>query len=170
MKVSLTVKLWQSVSTLVAGASLGALVTWLFTRGHPDAAVTPAAPEESANGGNEPRARLASALGGAVESLRSARERKLHEAESALDVEALRVVLAEIPGSEQVHLRDLGGGIVEALGAASDPHTVQQVLAALRSAPGVTVVVNRIWTPASARERKPDLSHIPRVRRDTNVN
>jgi hypothetical protein len=102
-----------------------------------------------------------------VETLRSARERK---GDGALDLDALRVALTGIPGSEQVHLRDLGGGIVEALGAAPDSATVQQVLAALREVEGVTVVVNRIWTPSSARERKPDLSHIPRVRKDTSVN
>jgi len=58
----------------------------------------------------------------------------------------------------------------QSMGPAPDPGTVHQILTVVRTGPGVTVVVNRIWTPASAHGRKPDLSHIPRARRDTSVN
>jgi hypothetical protein len=159
-------KLWQSLPTLFAGASLGALVTWLVTRARPRAPEQESPAEEAQR---EARARLSDALGGAAQVPRAPRERR-GEGEGALDLERLRAGVAAIPGCEQVHLRDLGGGIVEALGAAPDPGTVHHVLAALRGVPGVSVVVNRIWTPASAGARKPDLSHIPRVRRDSSVN
>jgi hypothetical protein len=161
------VKLWQILPTFVAGASLGALVTWLSTRARRNAPV-----EQETPGEPEPRAPgLGQALGGAAaQTLRGARERRGRGEETPLDLERMRAEVAAIPGCDQVHLRDLGGGIVEVLGAAPDPNTVNLVLTSLRDEPGVSVVVNRIWTPASAGERKPDLSPIPRVRRDTSVN
>jgi hypothetical protein len=55
---------------------------------------------------------------------------------------------------------------VEALGSAPDADAVQQVLDTLRASEGVTVVVNRIWTPASATSRAADLSPSPRARPD----
>jgi hypothetical protein len=70
--------------------------------------------------------------------------------------------LAGVPGCDQVCVRDLGGGIVEAFGAAPDGEAVSRVLAVLRGEPGVVYVVNRIWTPASASARSPDLTHPPR--------
>jgi hypothetical protein len=166
MKGSLR-KLWQSLPTFAAGASLGVLATWLLTRRpHDDPRPETGADEQEST---EPRVRLRDALSGDA-AARGGRERRPRDSESALNLEGLKADIASIPGCDQVHLRDLGGGIVEALGAAPDSDTVHLVLTSLRAARGVTVVVNRIWTPASARERKPDLSHIPRVRRDTSVN
>ena len=157
--------LTRSLSTLLAGASVGALAMWLWGRRSSRAALVSGSPVQEGEGSRpdvaeEPAEALA----------RAPKRRKLEDPDAPLDVDALRATLADVSGSEQVHLRHLGGGIVEALGAAPDAAAVHRVLSALRSAEGVTVVVNRIWTPSSARERKPDLSHIPRSRRDTSVN
>jgi hypothetical protein len=67
--------------------------------------------------------------------------------------------LTQLAGCEQVCLRDLGGGIVEAFGAAPDAEAVYRVLATIREEPGVEFVVNRIWTPGLAQGRSADLSH-----------
>ena len=161
-------KLRQLLPTFFTGASLGALVTWALTRNRRAVQAGRGASSAEAREA-ESRVRLRDALAGDA-AARGLRERRARDADPGLDLDGLKADVASIPGCEQVHLRDLGGGIVEALGAAPDSNTVHQVLTSLRAAPGVTVVVNRIWTPASARERKPDLSHIPRVRRDTSVN
>jgi hypothetical protein len=153
---------WHTLATLVGGASLGLLLAWLVSRERaPGAPVVRAPSAEGAPGG---LGRWSSA----IDSVRGERLRAPRAPD--LDLDALRVALAQIPGTEQIHLRHLGGGIVEALGAATDPGTVHQVLTVLRTGAGVTVVVNRIWTPASTQGRKPDLSHIPRARRDSSVN
>ena len=161
---------WRTLTTLAGGASLGLLVEWLVSRQGGRGAPVVRAPVQGADGEHPARGRWSDTLSGAVDSIRGERGRTSSAAESSVDVDALRASLAAIPGSEQIHLRHLGGGIVEALGAAPDPATVHHVLAVVRTGPGVTVVVNRIWTPASAHARKPDLSHVPRARRDTSVN
>jgi hypothetical protein len=153
---------WHTLTTLVGGASLGLALAWLVSRDRSRGAPVVRAP--SAEGSERALGRWSSA----VDSLRGERLRAPRAPD--LDLDGLRVALASIPGTEQIHLRHLGGGIVEALGAAPDPATVHQVLTVLRMGAGVTVVVNRIWTPASAHAKKPDLSHIPRTRRDTSVN
>jgi hypothetical protein len=153
---------WHTLTTLVGGASLGLGLAWLVSRERTRGAPVVRAPSSE----EEP-----SGLGrwsSAVDSVRGERIRAPRAPD--LDLDGLRVALAAIPGTEQIHLRHLGGGIVEALGAAPDPGTVHQVLTVLRTGAGVTVVVNRIWTPASAHGKKPDLSHIPRTRRDSSVN
>jgi hypothetical protein len=157
----------RTLPTLLAGASMGALAMWLWGRRRSRAAVVggPTARADAENTVDEAADEHAEAALG-----KAPKRKKLDDPHVPLDLGALRYTLADIPGSEQVHLRHLGGGIVEALGAAPDAATVHRVLTALRSADGVNVVVNRIWTPSSARERKPDLSHIPRSRRDTSVN
>jgi hypothetical protein len=153
---------WHTLITLLGGASLGLLLAWLVSRDRSGGAPVVRAP--SAEGEPAGSGRWSTA----VDSFRGERIRAPRAPD--LDLDGLRVAVAHVPGTEQIHLRHLGGGIVEALGAAPDPGTVHQVLTVLRTGAGVTVVVNRIWTPVSAHGKKPDLSHIPRARRDTSVN
>lgn len=89
-------------------------------------------------------------LGALAAAWLSVRALRSGNGSTPVDLDALQGSLAEIAGSEDVHLRDLGEGIVEALGAAPDAEVVEQVLATLRAGSGVSVVVNRIWTQAPA--------------------
>jgi hypothetical protein len=79
-------------------------------------------------------------------------------------LDSLQSRLEGVSGAARVCLRDLGAGIVEAFGEAPDAEAVERVVAALREEPGVSFVVNRIWTPASAEVRSADLTHSPRKR------
>jgi hypothetical protein len=71
---------------------------------------------------------------------------------AALDLPGLEAATRELSGGEHVSLRDLGGGIVEAFGDAADADAVERVLSFVRERPGVSVVVNRIWTAVPPRE------------------
>jgi hypothetical protein len=87
------------------------------------------------------------------------RNGRVAKRESGCDLDRIQVKLSELPGGEQVGVRDLGGGIMEAFGAAPDAEAVFRVLTALREEPGVEFVINRIWTPGLAQERSTDLTH-----------
>jgi hypothetical protein len=154
--------------TFIVGASAGVLVAWLLRAGRSRGAKGGGADGAGGYGpaSEEVRGRWAEAIEGVVGTLMTARERLLGDGDPLIDLDALRASLAVVSGSERVHLRDLGGGIVEALGEAPDAETVHRALDALRAGEGVSVVVNRIWTPASATERAADLSHSPRVSPD----
>ena len=80
------------------------------------------------------------------------------------DLRSMQDRLSELPECEGVRLRDLGDGIVEAFGSAPHADAVSKALAVLKDQAGAVFVVNRIWTPTSARERPADLSHTPRMR------
>lgn len=153
MKESWRETLLGALPTLLAGASAGLVLGWILSRRSLRSPTGTARADLGGGGARDQvaalRARWSEALDGAVETLLAARERMLREA-PPVDLGELGSGLAEVDGGEGVHLRDLGGGIIEALGSATDEAAVGRVLSYLRSAPGVAVVVNRIWTPGSA--------------------
>jgi hypothetical protein len=63
------------------------------------------------------------------------------------DLDAMAARLARVPGTGELRLRSLGGGILELVGSAAPNLDVPALLAALAMEPRVTVVVNRVWTP-----------------------
>ena len=63
------------------------------------------------------------------------------------DLDAMTARLGRVPGTKDLRLRSLGGGILELVGSASSALDVPALLAALAMEPRVTVVVNRVWTP-----------------------
>lgn len=95
------------------------------------------------------------AWAGAVRSLEQARERL--KSTTPVDLEALTRRLSALPCGERVRVRDLGEGIVEVVGAAPDEATARALLDAAGGAPGVEVVVNRVWTPSSGVHNVPGL-------------
>ena len=84
--------------------------------------------------------------------LRAARQRLRPPLEPDLDAIAAR--LHAEPGTRDFRVRSLGGGILKLMGSASDEADLPTLLESLTSEPGVTVVVNRAWTPASLRPRR----------------
>ena len=65
------------------------------------------------------------------------------------DLDAMAARLSRVPGTADLRLRSLGGGILELVGSASPDLDVPALLAALAMEPRVAVVVNRVWTPDS---------------------
>ena len=53
------------------------------------------------------------------------------------------------PGTSDLHVRSLGGGILELVGSAPDELDLPEVLHVLAAEAGVSVVVNRVWTSRS---------------------
>lgn len=85
---------------------------------------------------------------GAVQGLEQARD--LLVGPVAVDLEALRARLGELPSADGVRVRELGEGILEVVGRAPDDAAARALLEAVAAEPGVEVVVNRVWTPSSA--------------------
>jgi hypothetical protein len=65
------------------------------------------------------------------------------------DLDAISERLHARPGTDDLRVRSLGGGILELVGGAADELDLKAVLDALVAEPGVSVVVNRVWTPGS---------------------
>jgi len=136
----------------LTGASAGLLAGVLVARrrgggGSGGGAPSPRAAREGRTIGEG----WSSALEGAARGLAAARERlglKPGEATEP-DPGALAATLVDRPGAEGVRVRDLGGGIVEVYGTAPGADVVDGILRAVTEVPGVLVVVNRVWTPAS---------------------
>ena len=90
---------------------------------------------------------------GAVEGLAQARE--LLGREDTVDLTELERLIAESPCAKECHLRQLGDGIIEVVGECDSEQAAERLLSVLTLAPGVEVVVNRVWTPASAALSEP---------------
>lgn len=88
------------------------------------------------------------AVDGASEGLSNARQ--LVSPGPELDEEALEEMLAKTPGSSGCRLRFLSDGIVEVVGSCASEEALTEILDALAAAPGVEVVVNRVWTDDSS--------------------
>lgn len=67
----------------------------------------------------------------------------------SLDPRRLRERIRGLPGGREVGIRIMGKGIVELVGDAPSAEAARLLLNEVRSAPGVDVVVNRLWTPSS---------------------
>ena len=63
-----------------------------------------------------------------------------------LDLEGLTDRLLDRAGADGLRLRALGKGIIEVVGSAGAELDLPELLAALGAQPGVSVVVNRVWT------------------------
>ena len=150
-------RLGERLPAFLAGASAGLLVAWLASRPRSARNVQPAAgPRPHSGEAQRATGRWAETWGDAMESLASARERFLRPV-LPMDVEGLRGRLAELPEGRDLEIRELGEGIVEVLGHAEDQEVVQRVLDLLAEAPGVNVVVSRVWTPSSLSPADPHL-------------
>lgn len=88
------------------------------------------------------------AVEGASEGLSSARH--LMSPGPQLDQEALEKILAKTADSSGCRLRVLSDGIVEVVGSCASEEVLSEILDALAAAPGVEVVVNRVWTSDSS--------------------
>jgi hypothetical protein len=151
-------RLGERLPAFLAGASAGLLAAWLAYRPRLARSVEPAAGSRLPSGEAQRVAgRWAETWGDAMETLASARERFLRPA-PRMDVEVLRSRLAEVPEGRDLEIRELGEGIVEVLGHAEDQEVVQRALDLLAAAPGVDVVVNRVWTPSSLSPGDPHLA------------
>lgn len=95
------------------------------------------------------------ALAGAAWGLDRARD--LLTKPPPLDLVDLERRVAALPAGRRVRVRVLGSGIVEVVGSAPDDEAARVVLETVEAAPGVEVVVNRVWTPSSAVRNVSDL-------------
>jgi hypothetical protein len=115
----------------IAGAVAGVLASWIVLRRSAlgaDAAAGPE-PEVPRDRPAPPRARVRAA---------------------APDLDAIAGRLHARPGTHDLRVRSLGGGILELVGSATDEFDLKAALDALAVEPGVSVVVNRVWTPGSS--------------------
>lgn len=132
--------------SFLAGASAGLLVGWILSRSG-----SSGEPPLLEADGERPAAatpRRAGARDGALDKLATAAGR-MRGSREALDLDALRAKIRAMPEGQDVEVRDLRGGIVEVLGHAQHAEAVRRILDALAGAPGVSVVVNRLWEPSS---------------------
>lgn len=65
------------------------------------------------------------------------------------DLDAMSARLGRVAGAEGLRLQSLGGGILELVGSAGSEFDLSALLTVLATEPGVSVVVNRVWTPGS---------------------
>ena len=79
------------------------------------------------------------------------------------DVEAMTTRLRERAGAGGLRVRSLGQGILELVGTAHEEADVHSLLDFLAAEPGVSVVVNRVWT-AGAGSGLPQLGATPMSR------
>lgn len=73
-------------------------------------------------------------------------------------IEGLRERLRALPGGAGVEVREMAEGILEMVGNVATDDQAAALLEEARSAEGVEVVVNRLWTPTSRaplRDRRP---------------
>ena len=75
--------------------------------------------------------------------------RGLRRAPVPPDLAAIAERLHARPGTQDLQLRSLGGGILELVGSAPDELDLAATLQALADEPNVSVVVNRVWTSRS---------------------
>ena len=87
------------------------------------------------------------AVGMAAEGLRLV-DRRLRRPAPVAD-RRLADALGALDGARRLRAHALGAGVVDLTGEA-DAETAEVARAALEAVPGVEVVVNRVWTPASA--------------------
>jgi hypothetical protein len=120
---------------VLMGAAVGAAALWLLRR-EPSAAPAGLRPGDPGftDDGDSPRPL-------------ARRERKRGP---SVDASALTARLHERPGTADLRVQSLGQGIVELVGSAGADLDLGALIKALADEPGVTVVVNRVWTPASA--------------------
>ena len=126
----------------VAGAATGLLAGILLrARGGRDA-------PPAGGGAGEGWSRLRDAWDDAAEGLAAARDRV--RPRPILDEHGLGERVAGLACAARCRVRVLGEGIVELVGRCSSDDELRVLLDALAAEPGVEVVVNRVWTPASA--------------------
>jgi hypothetical protein len=116
----------------VAGALAGALASWVVMRpraGEAGTATTTAA-RALKERWSPPRPRARAAV-------------------PTPDLAAITERLHARPGTAQLRVRSLGGGILELVGSAPDELDLPALLDELAAAAGVSVVVNRAWTSRS---------------------
>ena len=112
----------------VAGAVAGVLASWILLRRTALGAGATAGPALAGDRPVPPRPR---------------------ERGATADLDAISERLHARPGTDDLRVRSLGGGILELVGSAADELDLKAVLDALAAEPGVSVVVNRVWTPGS---------------------
>jgi hypothetical protein len=113
----------------VAGAVAGVLTSWILLRR---------------------TALAADAAAGPAPEVPRERSGLLRGREAAPDLDAIAERLHARPGSDDLRVRSLGGGILELVGSAADEFDLKAALDGLAAEPGVSVVVNRVWTPGSS--------------------
>lgn len=138
--------------SFLLGASAGLLLAWAIARRGGDGEAAGAAADDTRRSTWE---RWSDTWEDAVEGLASARARIVGADPESPDLEALTDLLRSVKGAERVDLRGLRNGIVEIVGSAPDEATVTEALDLLAKAPGVSVVVNRVWTPSSSAHSVP---------------
>ena len=141
-------RLAEQAPGFLAGACAGFLLAWVLAYSR---APFQARLADPVAGSKEPSgpSRWAEAWEDARESLASARGRFLG-ASGGPDLQALRARVGATAEGKEIEVRDLRGGILEVVGWAPDRAAVRRVLEVLAGAPGVEVVVNRVWTPWSS--------------------
>ena len=65
------------------------------------------------------------------------------------DLDTLTEMLQSWPGAEELYVRSFGQGICELVGSASGELDIAALVQSLASEPGVSAVVNRVWTVES---------------------
>ena len=66
-----------------------------------------------------------------------------------LDLDALTARVRALPGAEELQVKSFGQGICELVGSAGGEIDVAGLVRALAAEPGVSALVNRVWTPES---------------------
>jgi hypothetical protein len=113
----------------VAGAVAGVLASWILLRRTALGAGAAAGPASESERPIPPRARARSV--------------------PSPDLLAIAGRLHARPGTDDLRVRSLGGGILELVGNAADELDLKAALDSVAAEPGVSVVVNRVWTPGS---------------------
>lgn len=130
------------------GAAAGFATAWWLSRLNEE-------PVRSAGGAGEVDTSWADRWGDRVDAAVDAATGGLRAVERRwrparpIDLAVLRAALSELPGTDELRVAVLGGGVVEIEGAAGD-ETVDGARAALLRQEGVRKVINRVWTPSSA--------------------
>jgi hypothetical protein len=118
----------------VAGALAGVLASWLVLRTRDGEATDP---------GRAPPV-------GKLRERWSSVPRPRTRSTPTPDLTGIEERLRLRPGTQELRVRSLGGGILELVGSAPDDLDLPALLEALAAEAGVSVVVNRAWTSRSA--------------------